>query len=129
VGIILVSSFFDRIVPLFTDTNDTLYLAMLTDIFRLERFSMITSSTIAVITGMFIGFKRTNVAFFLNIIRLFIFRLPSLLIMINADIGYVALGYTMLISNTMTAIVAVVFLIIFLKRLKLYGYMDLRYLG
>ena len=128
-GIILVSSFFDRIVPLFTDTNDTLYQAMLTDIFRLERFSMITSSTIAVITGMFIGFKRTNVAFFLNIIRLFIFRLPSLLIMINADIGYVALGYTMLISNTMTAIVAVVFLIIFLKRLKLYGYMDLRYLG
>jgi Na+-driven multidrug efflux pump len=127
VGIILVSAYFERILPLFTDTTDHVYLGMLKDIFRFERFSMITSSMIAVITGMFIGFKRANIAFFLNIIRLFVFRLPSLIIMIKLDVGHEALGYTMLISNSLTALVALTLALMFLRHIKLYGYLDLNY--
>ena len=124
-GMILVVFFIDRLIPIFTNVEDTVYKSMLYGIFQWEKYSIITSSAIALVTGMFIGFKMTKIAFFLNVIRLFVFRIPVLWLMQQFDIGYVALGYTMFISNLATMVIAFGFLIVFYYKTKTYGYMNM----
>lgn len=125
-GLILVSNLVDYIIPLFTSSTDPQFHDMILDIYFWEKFSVLTSSSIAVTTGLFIGFKFTKIAFVLNVIRLFIFRLPVLWAMQYFGLGYIALGYVMFISNFATMLVALILLSIFIYRIKNDGYMDLQ---
>ncbi len=124
-GMLLIVENLERIIPLFTNVDDVEYMTMLKEIFKWEKYSILTSSSISIITGMFIGFKLAKVAFFLNIIRLFVFRIPTLIIMLKAGIDYHALGYVMFISNSMTLVVAAVLMVVFYLRSRSYGYKDL----
>lgn len=125
-GLIFVSSIIDSIIPLFTTNTDPIFYKMILDIYFWEKFSVLTSASIAVITGLFIGFKFTKVAFILNVARLFLFRLPVLWLLQYLNVGYIALGYVMFISNFLTMLVALVILIIFILKVKTYGYLDMQ---
>lgn len=124
-GLMVVSNLVDKIIPIFTTETDPLFYEMILNIYYWEKFSVLTSASIAVITGLFIGFKFTKVAFILNVARLFIFRLPLLWLLQYLGVGYIALGYVMFISNTLTMLTAFVMLIIFILKLKTYGYQDM----
>ncbi len=115
------------VVPMFVAEEDVVLKGMVLDIFEWERYSILTSAVIAVISAFFIGFKRSNVSFFLNIIRIFLFRIPALLVFIRLGIGHVALGYSMFFSNTLTMVAALAVFVLFLRRTRAYGYGELRY--
>ncbi|MCR3905630.1 MAG: MATE family efflux transporter [Tenericutes bacterium] len=125
-ALILVSSMMDYLLPFFTTSTDPIFRKMIEDIYLWEKFSVLTSSSIAVITGLFIGFKYSKIAFLLNAVRLFIFRIPVLWLLQYYGIGYIALGYVMFISNILTMIVAFIVLFIFYIKTKNYGYMDMQ---
>lgn len=124
-ALIFVSQMIDLIIPLFTSNTDPLFYEMIKNIYFWEKFSVLTSASIAVITGLFIGFKYTKIAFVLNVVRIFIFRLPVLWLMQYLGVDYHALGYVMFMSNTLTMIVGLMILSIFIYRTHVYGYMDM----
>jgi putative MATE family efflux protein len=125
IGLLIVSNSLSSLLPLFTKNQDPLFKQMIIDIYRWEKYSVLTSSSIAVITGLFIGFRFTKVAFYINLVRLFVFRLPVLLVLRYFEVDYIALGYTMFISNFMTMVVAFILLAIFFQKIRLNGYLDL----
>lgn len=126
-GMILVVISIDKMIPWFT-TNSTLEFAELTKaIFRYEKFSIITGATTGIVSALFIGFKISKVTLILNVLRIYLFRIPVLLLLIHLNVGPIALGYVMFISNTSTAIVALLFAFHFYRKVKSYGYLDLRY--
>ncbi len=125
IGLILVNQMMDTLLPLFTKNTDPIFINMIKDIYVWEKFSTLTSTSIAIITGLFIGFKFSKVALILNVTRLFVFRLPLLWILQQMNIGYVALGYVMFYSNIATMVLAMIILSIFYHRIRLYGYMDM----
>jgi len=127
IGLVLVSSFIDSLVPIFTTNTDPVFQKMILDIYFWEKFSVLTSASIAVITGLFIGFKLTKIAFVLNVVRLFVFRLPVLWIMQYYNFGYEALGYVMFISNFATMIIGFIILAFFYQKIRNFGYMDLQF--
>src|SRR5690606_7540663 len=51
------------------------------EIYKYEQFSLVFSALISVVSGFFIGFKRTKIVFWINITRVVILRLPVLYIM------------------------------------------------
>ena len=124
-AMILVNHYLDLLLPLFTTNADPVFRQMIIDVYFWEKFSTLTSASIAVITGVFIGFKFTKMSFAINVIRLFIFRLPVLWLLQRLGVGYVALGYVMFISNFLTMVVAIIILIVFYNRVRHYGYMDM----
>lgn len=127
IGTALTVALLPWLVPLFMSNSDPILETMALELFKWERYSIITSGLLTVIAGFFIGFKRSNVSFFLHIIRLFLFRLPVLWILQEAGVGYVALGYVMLISNTLTAVVGLIMYFSFTQRIKHYGFQELTF--
>jgi putative MATE family efflux protein len=125
-ALVLVNHYLDLFLPLFTKSTDPLFRQMIIDIYFWEKFSTLTSASIAVITGLFIGFKFTKISLFINIVRLFVFRLPVLWVLQKVGVGYVALGYVMFISNFLTMVVAFILLLFFYHKIKNYGYMDMQ---
>lgn len=125
IGLFIVSNSIESLLPLFTKNQNPMFKQMIIDIYFWEKFSVLTSSSIAVITGLFIGFRFTKIAFYINLLRLFVFRLPILILLRYLEIDYVALGYTMFYSNLLTMIVSFVLLGIFFQRIRINGYMDL----
>ncbi len=126
-GMLLVVLSLDTMIPWFTRNADPTLHAMIADIFVWERYSMISSATIGIIAGVFLGFKITRVSLFLNVIRLYVFRIPALLLFMSLGIGSVSLGYIMFISNTGTMIIALLMIAFFYYRVRNYGYLDLRF--
>jgi putative MATE family efflux protein len=126
-GMILTLSILDWMIQLFTSSVDPMYQQMITNIYRYEKFSTFTSAGIAIITGVFIGFKMTHISFLLNITRLFIIRIPLLWILQQSGVGYISLGYIMFFSNLGTMLVALVLLCLFYRKVKVYGYMGISY--
>ncbi len=125
IGLVLINHYMDQLLPLFTRNTDQVFIDMVKDIYFWEKFSTLTSTSIAIITGLFIGFKYSKIALILNISRLFVFRLPLLWILQRLEVGYVALGYVMFWSNLATMILAFLILGIFYHRIKSFGYMDM----
>jgi Na+-driven multidrug efflux pump len=114
-------------VPLFMKDANPALENMVLSLWEWERYSIITSAVIAVISGFFIGFKMSKVSFFLNIIRLFVFRLPVVWLLQQLGVGYESLGYAMFLSNTMTMIIGEIIFIIFVHKVKNFGFMDMQY--
>jgi len=125
IGLILINHYMDQLLPLFTQNQDVIFKEMIKDIYFWEKFSTLTSTSIAIITGLFIGFKYSKIALLLNVVRLFVFRLPLLWILQEMRIGYVALGFVMFYSNLATMILAFIILFIFYHRIHSFGYMDM----
>ncbi|MGI6781232.1 MAG: MATE family efflux transporter [Acholeplasmataceae bacterium] len=83
-----------------------------------ERFSMMFSAFVGVFLGGFFGFKITKLSYIANAIRIFIFRIPILILLhhFSANPNYINIGKTMVLSNLFTAIsVMVMFMIFYFK--------------
>lgn len=107
------------IIPFITHRDSSeAFLKIVVDLFNYEIFSKLTGAIIAITLSMFYGFRHTKVTMGVNIARLFIFRVPVLLLFQQVfGIGYIAIGYTMFISNTSTAILALLLAGIFYHKL------------
>jgi len=99
------------------------------EIYNYEQFSLVFSALISAISGMFIGFKKTKVVFWINIIRVVILRLPVLWLMYTflPDKNFRDVGFVMFFSNSLTTLIAGIMAIRFIYTLKTYGYQDLLY--
>ena len=127
VGMIVVAFFVDDLIPIFTTNNNPEFIMMVKEIYQFEKWSAITSSSISIVLGLFVGFKLTKTTFTANIIRIFILRLPVLYVMQKMGVDYRALGYVMFISNLGTWIFLVGLMLYFKFKLQKYGYMGLIY--
>ncbi len=127
IGIVFIAFFVDQLIPFFTTNSDPLFIQMVKDIYKFEKWSAITSSSIAIVLGLFIGFKMTKVTFFVYIFRIFVLRLPILILMQYIGIDYRALGYTMFISNLGTWLCLLGMMMYFHYRTIKFGFEDMVY--
>jgi len=125
-GMLLVVSIVDYMIPWFSTNSSPEFATLVKSIFVFEKFSVISGATIGIVSGLFIGFKITKVTLILNVIRIYFFRIPMLLIFLNLGLGPIALGYVMFISNTGTALIALILILLFYNKIKNFGYMDMR---
>ena len=126
-GMILVVIFVDSMIPWFSTNSNPEFSSLVKAIFQFEKFSIVTGATVGIVSALFIGFKITKMTLILNVIRVYVFRIPFLLLFISMGIGPIALGYVMFISNAGTALVALTLLYLFYRRVKSYGYLDMSY--
>ncbi|MCK7488625.1 MAG: MATE family efflux transporter [Bacillus subtilis] len=117
----------DWMIGMFATHAQPGYQQLIADIYHWEKFSNITSAAIALITGLFIGFKRTKMSFVFNLLRLFVFRIPLLWLFIQLDVGPESLGYIMFLSNLGTFAIAVILMMLFVRKVKMFGYMEMTY--
>lgn len=118
VVVALITVFQSQLVTLFSRSDDPTYYTMINQILKWEKFSAFTSVLIAIFAGFFNGFKRTRFTFIMNICRLYIFRIPILILFIALNIDYQSLGYVMFISNTSTALLGLSIALILLNKIK-----------
>ncbi|MFY9283154.1 MAG: MATE family efflux transporter [Miniphocaeibacter sp.] len=118
-GILFYTFFMDKIIGLFAK-GDLEFFELIKQIFRLEYLGFVTLAITDGVIGLFYGIGLTKITFVINFLRLFLFRLPVLLYIINfTNLGPVALGWAMLISNFCVGIVAVIVVLYYLKQIKM----------
>ena len=127
IGMFIVVLSIDTMIPWFTTNSSPEFATLAKQIFAFEKFSIVTGATTSIVAALFIGFKISKMTLILNLFRIYVFRIPVLLLFIHLGIGPVALGYVMFVSNTSTAIIALLFIFLFYRKVKHYGYLDLRY--
>lgn len=118
--VLIITIFRYELVSLFSNTDDQNYFKMVINIIKWEKYSALTSALIAIFAGLFNGFKNTKFTFLLNIFRLYIFRIPALIIFKALKIGYESLGYAMFISNTGTALIGLTISLVLINKIKNY---------
>lgn len=118
---ILTGVFKEQIIELFAK-GDPVFADEVRKIYSYERLDAILVSMNTSVMGLLYGFGKTKISMVLNMVRLFIYRIPSLFIMMRMNIGIEAVGIAMLISNSLTgltsAIVAFAFVRKMLKKLE-----------
>ena len=118
--------FLNDIVNLFTsaDAKSEAYKQMVKEIFRFDSLSIITLGITAAVLGLLYGFGQTGLSTVLNLSRIGS-RIVFLLIVHNArpDLSpTLCAGLSMGISNGIILLLAVIFLSIFLIKIKIKGY-------
>lgn len=139
VGVILITIFQDPAVKFFiakpalnaslTDWESYyLKIEMAKGLLFYERISLLTTAFIGVFLGAFYGFKLTKVSYLVNVLRLFVFRIPILFILNYGfkSIGYKAIGITMALSNALTAILVFILFLVFYYKNKEKDFSELR---
>ncbi len=115
VGLLITLLFLDPIVLAFA-SGDATFAENIKIVFTLEMYSNVFLALNASVLGMLYGFGYTKLSFLINFARLFIFRLPVLLLFkYYTDIsGYTVMGLVMMISNGLTGLVATLVAVIVL---------------
>lgn len=101
------------------------YFDMVRVFIKWEKYSAFSSAMIAVFSGAFNGFRKTRFTFLINVFRLYVFRIPLLLIFKATINSYETLGYVMFISNLGTFLVAATLYLFQYCSIKKYGYGEL----
>ncbi|MDR2828673.1 MAG: hypothetical protein LBV51_04550, partial [Acholeplasmatales bacterium] len=85
-GVIFSSIYSHFFMSLFInfETDSKEYIEMVYNMFLYERWSTITNALIGITVAAFIGFKKSFMSTIINIARLFVFRIPILLICVFA---------------------------------------------
>lgn len=95
------------------------FQALIIMIFRYELLGCICLSFSYASISFLLGFGQTRLTLLINFFRIFIFRLPVIYYFTHfTDAGAEAVGYTMMISNTLTGLFALAVSFIFLIRQK-----------
>ncbi len=92
-------------------------------IYFYERLDTLLVSVNSSVMGLLYGFGKTKITMFLNLLRLFVYRIPSLLIFMKVPfffdtLGTSAVGLAMLISNSLVGLTAGIVAVVFIKRIK-----------
>ncbi|MBQ0052819.1 MAG: MATE family efflux transporter [Treponema sp.] len=117
---VLTGIFRDEIIAVFAK-GDPLFAAEIVKIYTYERFDTILTGLNSATMGLLYGFGKTKISMAINISRLFVFRIPPLLIFMNvaglkAKLGTSAVGISMLISNGCTGLIAGAIALILIRK-------------
>jgi putative MATE family efflux protein len=125
VAVCVLWIFTDPLVALF-DGGDSEYHQLIRSIFVLERAGIIMLGVNAACMGFIYGLGYTKLSLVFNLSRLFVLRLPVLLICVYCfpQVGAVGLGYAMLISNVGVGIVSFVIATVCILKVKKHGIKD-----
>ncbi len=129
IGYILVRfAFQDQLIKLFNqnskDANAPEFMVLIKSIFYYDSWSIIALAVNSAVLGVLYGFGQTQLSMILNISRVFVFRIPVLWYFqhYHPEMGAECAGISMGISNIGIASMSVVFLVIFLLKIKRRGY-------
>lgn len=119
---IITGIFKDPIINAFAKGNAE-FAAEIEKIYFLERLDNFLIGVNASVMGLLYGFGKTRVTMILNIIRLFVYRIPPLLLFLKVPFFYNALGLygvglAMLISNSCVGITAGIVAFNFIKKTR-----------
>lgn len=121
-GVTLLSVFQEQIVHLFSKGKDNAeeYAALVSKIFDYEKVGIIALAISAPIMGLVYGLGYTKLALLTNLSRLFVFRIPTIYIMIYAfpEMGAEALGIAMMVSNVGIGLMSIVIGIVCLRKVR-----------
>lgn len=124
---VLTGIFKTSIIHAFSSNNGSeLFAREIDQIYTWERLDTILIAVNASVMGLLYGFGKTKVSMMINIARLFLFRIPPLLILryvpfFYEQLGTASVGIAMLISNSLTGITAGIVALIFINKLKKQG--------
>ena len=109
VGFFILTVFKSPISMYFADGN-TDKAELIEKIFSFERIGIVALGINSAVNGLIYGIGYTKLSMIVNLSRLFVFRIPSMLIMINCfpQLGAESLGIAMLISNVGIGLMSVV---------------------
>ncbi|NMA83222.1 MAG: MATE family efflux transporter [Epulopiscium sp.] len=118
IGFILTSVFMDHIIGLFAK-GDFQFAQEIKNIFRYERYALITLAISTTVMGLLYGLGYTRLALVLNFMRLFVFRIPSLYLLQKfTSLGSESVGLAMMISNGLVGVTAAIVGFIVIRNLK-----------
>ena len=121
IGIIvflLMTVFQDFIINAFSKGNAA-FAMEIRNIYTYERYATVFLAASTSVMSLLYGFGKTKIAMILNIIRLFLFRIPSLWIIQNyTNLGSEGLGIAMMVSNLLTGIAATCVAIVFIYKVR-----------
>ncbi|MCM1488001.1 MAG: tagaturonate reductase [Firmicutes bacterium] len=119
VGVTVLTVFREQISMFFADGNPG-KAELIGKIFYYERIGIVALGINAAVNGLVYGIGYTKLSMVCNLSRLFVFRIPSMLIMINCfpEMGAESLGIAMLISNVGIGLMSVVIGIVCLFKVK-----------
>ncbi len=120
VGFILLTIFSAPLSLFFAGDGGQEEAELIEKIFSYERIGIIALGVNSAVNGLIYGLGYTKLSMICNLSRLFVFRIPAMLIMINGfpDLGAESLGIAMLISNVGIGLMSVVIGIVCLIRIK-----------
>lgn len=114
VGTIVLYALKSSIAKFFAP-NDLLNQEMIINIFKWECLDIIFMGLSGVAMSIFYGFGKTRITMALSMSTLFVFRIPTLLILVNVvHMNYEACGLAMFISNTASGSLAFILALLFL---------------
>lgn len=121
----------DQVVSLFTsaDEKSELYKDMVKQIFKWDSLSIISLGICAAVLGLLYGFGQTGLSTILNLSRIGS-RIIILFVLHNfrPDLSPTfCAGLSMGISNTIILGLSIIFLLIFIIKIKVKGYKDMRF--
>ncbi len=110
IGFILLTVFSAPISLFFAGDGGAEKAELIEKIFSFERVGIIALGVNSAVNGLIYGLGYTKLSMICNLSRLFVFRIPSMLVMINCfpDMGAESLGIAMLISNVGIGLMSVV---------------------
>lgn len=125
INLLIAAAFFsvmmackDRIILLFAKGNAA-FAAEIGAIYAYECWDSVLISINASVMGLLYGFGRTRISMILNVVRLFVYRIPPLFLLMRfTNIGIPAVGIAMLISNGAVGITSGIVAIVFIRRVK-----------
>lgn len=116
--LILMLIFKDNIINLFAK-GDADFAAEINTIYTYECWDSVLISINASVMGLLYGFGKTRISMALNLIRLFIYRIPPLFLLLNfTNLGVSAVGIAMLVSNGLVGITSGIVAIFFIKKVR-----------
>ena len=120
VGFILLTIFSGPLSLFFAGDGGQEEAELIEKIFSYERIGIIALGVNSAVNGLIYGLGYTKLSMICNLSRLFVFRIPSMLVMINCfpGLGAESLGIAMLISNVGIGLMSVVIGIVCLLRIK-----------
>lgn len=120
IGFILLTIFSEPISMFFAGEGGPEKAALIEKIFSYERVGIIALGVNSAVNGLIYGLGYTKLSMLCNLSRLFVFRIPSMLIMINCfpDMGAESLGIAMLVSNVGIGLMSVVIGTVCLLKIK-----------
>ena len=119
IGFVLLTLFKAPISMFFADGNVE-KAELIEKIFGYESIGIVALGVNSAVNGLIYGIGWTKLSMVCNLSRLFVFRIPTMLIMINCfpEIGAESLGIAMLISNVGIGLMSVVIGIVCLINIK-----------
>ena len=119
IGFVILTVFKSPISMYFAD-GSVQKAELIEKIFSFERIGIVALGINSAVNGLIYGIGYTKLSMIVNLSRLFVFRIPSMLVMINAfpQLGAESLGIAMLISNVGIGLMSVVIGTVCLLRIK-----------